>query len=121
MNDHVKTLERWINGCREGEEYRVAEAGRALLEEIERLRAEVHRHRHAQPRQNLIERADTAEACIKKALGHGQEARSCMDEMLDEVPISRELRPHVKAIKESLEATVKILQGEKPTERSQGE
>ena len=42
MSDHVKMLKRWINGCREGEEYRVAEAIHALLEENEQ--AEKCRH-----------------------------------------------------------------------------
>ena len=38
MSDHGKTLKRWINGCREGEEYRVAEAASATMEENARLR-----------------------------------------------------------------------------------
>lgn len=38
MSDHVKALERWINASREGEEYRVAIAIRAVLEEHEKYR-----------------------------------------------------------------------------------
>ena len=37
MNNHVKTLERWINDSREGEEYRISIAARAVLKENKQL------------------------------------------------------------------------------------